>query len=196
MPPDELYLGDYVEVFQTEMCGYVVDRSEDKYLVRVHALDVQWHTRKQLVFIRRPPRKVWAKPTVGLIMSAEARQVGGDHYKRLTMQPMKFCMVNDWDCDAFQILRYLSRHHNKDGKKDIEKAIHCVELRAEQYEMHNRSCTALTDRISIEDYIEANGFDTNTAVALQYLEAWTYTGNGISHGALIRALRAILATYS
>jgi hypothetical protein len=130
------------------------------------------------------------------MMSAEARQVGGDHYKRLTMQPMKFCMRNDWDCDAFQILRYLSRHHNKDGKKDIEKAIHCVELRAEQVTSINRSCTAINDRITIEDYIDANGFDSNTAVALSYLEAWVYSGSGISQGALLRALRAILETYS
>lgn len=128
-------------------------------------------------------------------MSAETKQVGGDHYKVLGIQPMKFAMVNDWDCDAFQILRYVSRHMNKDGKKDIEKAIHCVDLRAEQIGPNNRSNTPILDRITMGEYVASNKFEGDTMLALLYLEEWTYSGSGIARGALVRVLRRILATY-
>lgn len=128
-------------------------------------------------------------------MSAENRQVGGNHYQKLGIQPLKFAMVNDWDAGAFSILKYLSRHRQKDGKKDIEKALHIVELRIEQVGSANRSCTALMNRISMFDYLESNDIRGDDRAALLLLDAWTYRGCDEDLKALIRVLNRILATY-
>lgn len=56
-------------------------------------------------------------------------QVGGDHYRRLTMQPIEFSAINGLNCFDFSILRYVTRHRTKTGAQDIQKAIQYVDLR-------------------------------------------------------------------
>lgn len=56
------------------------------------------------------------------------RQVGGNHYKDLAIQPAKYCQLNRLGSCETLAIRYITRHHKKDGRKDIEKAIHCLEM--------------------------------------------------------------------
>ena len=49
-------------------------------------------------------------------MSAHKKQVGGDHYKIMAIQPSHY------------IVKYITRHSIKGGRQDIEKVIHYAEL--------------------------------------------------------------------
>ena len=61
-------------------------------------------------------------------MSALEEQAGGSHYKNMKIQPIEYCMANNLNaCESF-VVKYVSRHRSKNGKEDIEKAIHCLEL--------------------------------------------------------------------
>ena len=55
------------------------------------------------------------------------RQVGGNHY-RSNVQHVTFCQRNHipW-CEASAI-KYIIRHRKKNGRQDLEKAIHYIEL--------------------------------------------------------------------
>lgn len=55
-------------------------------------------------------------------------QVGGDHYKRLAIQPTEYCQRNGLGFCEANVVKYVTRHHSKGGRKDIEKAIHYLEI--------------------------------------------------------------------
>ena len=56
------------------------------------------------------------------------RQVGGDHYRSMAIQPVEFIAANGLDFLAGSAIKYLCRHRAKGGRQDIEKAIHYCEL--------------------------------------------------------------------
>ena len=60
--------------------------------------------------------------------SALLNQVGGAHYKNLRIQPVEFCEINGLTSCQSSIVRYITRHKSKNGRVDIEKAIHYAEL--------------------------------------------------------------------
>jgi hypothetical protein len=63
--------------------------------------------------------------------SASERQVGGDHYGD-ELQPID--VIDAWGLDFYEgsALKYLARHRKKNGREDIEKAIHYLELLLER----------------------------------------------------------------
>jgi|10_taG_2_1085330.scaffolds.fasta_scaffold00416_32 hypothetical protein len=62
-------------------------------------------------------------------LSASDRQVGGDHYKDYEIQPGEYCQVNRLPYMESNAIKYITRHGKKhNGREDIEKAIHCLEL--------------------------------------------------------------------
>lgn len=56
------------------------------------------------------------------------KQVGGNHYKSLAIQPVEFCMVNGLNFCQSSAIKYICRYKDKGGKEDIDKAIHFLEL--------------------------------------------------------------------
>jgi len=60
-------------------------------------------------------------------MSAKDKQVGGDHYLN-DIQPRDYALSHGFNYDECMALRYLTRHRNKNGRQDIEKAIHCLQM--------------------------------------------------------------------
>ncbi len=60
--------------------------------------------------------------------SALADQVGGRHYKGLAIQPAEYCQRNLLPYCESSVIRYVTRHREKNGREDIEKAIHCLKL--------------------------------------------------------------------
>lgn len=56
-------------------------------------------------------------------------QVGGGHYAKLKIQPVEFIMENQWDFCAGSVVKYLTRYRDKNGRQDLEKAKHFVQLR-------------------------------------------------------------------
>jgi hypothetical protein len=63
-----------------------------------------------------------------------SKQVGGDHYAKMKVQPIQFIVANDIPYREANAIKYICRHKNKNGKQDIEKAIHYLEMILEDYD--------------------------------------------------------------
>lgn len=61
------------------------------------------------------------------------RQVNGDHYKNMKIQPIEFIIANDLGFCEGNIVKYICRHAAKGGVVDIDKVIHYAEILKEQY---------------------------------------------------------------
>ena len=61
-------------------------------------------------------------------MSALDKQVGGDYYKNLQIQPTEYNQRNGLGFCEGNVVKYVTRHRHKNGRQDIEKAIHYLEL--------------------------------------------------------------------
>lgn len=55
-------------------------------------------------------------------------QVGGDHYKKLKIQPMEYSMANKLDPCQHTIIKYVTRFRDKGGITDLRKAMHVLEM--------------------------------------------------------------------
>ena len=61
-------------------------------------------------------------------MSAYDKQVGGSHYKKMKIQPSKFVIENELLFPEGSVIKYICRHRFKNGKEDLEKAVHFIEM--------------------------------------------------------------------
>lgn len=59
---------------------------------------------------------------------ASNRQVGGDHYKKLAIQPAEYCFRNNLNNLESEAISYITRNRFKNGSEDIKKAIHSLEI--------------------------------------------------------------------
>ena len=59
---------------------------------------------------------------------AADKQVGGGHYKDLQIQPVHYCQMNQLNYCESAVIKYVTRHRAKNGRQDVEKAIHFLEL--------------------------------------------------------------------
>lgn len=61
------------------------------------------------------------------------KQVGGDWYKSMAIQPSVYCERNKLSHLQSQVVKYISRTGKKGEEEqeieDMEKAIHCIEMR-------------------------------------------------------------------
>lgn len=64
----------------------------------------------------------------GMSKSALDKQVSGSHYKDCGIQPIEYIHANGLDYFEGNAVKYITRHRKKNGKADIEKAIHYLEL--------------------------------------------------------------------
>jgi len=60
--------------------------------------------------------------------SALDKQISGDHYKSCGIQPIEYIHANGLDYFEGNAVKYITRHRKKNGRADIEKAIHYLEL--------------------------------------------------------------------
>jgi hypothetical protein len=66
------------------------------------------------------------------------RQVGGDHYERLAIQPTEYAHANGLGFIEGNIVKYVSRHRYKGGREDLLKALHYLnELLEREYPSDN-----------------------------------------------------------
>jgi len=56
------------------------------------------------------------------------KQVSGTHYKNKAIQPIQYIHANNLGFCEGNVIKYVTRHKNKNGRADIEKAIHYLEL--------------------------------------------------------------------
>ena len=72
--------------------------------------------------------------------SALDTQVGGDHYKKLKIQPMEYSMANKLDACQHTAIKYVTRFREKGGIADLYKAIHTIEMLIEFEEEKQNVC--------------------------------------------------------
>lgn len=60
--------------------------------------------------------------------SALHHQAGGYHYKILQIQPVEYIHANKIGYFEGNVIKYVTRHRDKNGKQDLEKAIHYLQL--------------------------------------------------------------------
>lgn len=56
------------------------------------------------------------------------RQVGGNHYTKLPIQPFEYSMANGLDPMQHTAIKYVTRFRDKGGVVDLRKAIHTIEM--------------------------------------------------------------------
>lgn len=59
-------------------------------------------------------------------MSAMQNQVGGDHYRKMAIQPIEYILANDLGFVDGAVVKYVSRWKEKGGIEDLEKAMHLL----------------------------------------------------------------------
>lgn len=62
------------------------------------------------------------------ITSALDKQVSGKHYKGCNIQPVEYIHANGLGYFEGNVIKYVTRYKDKNGKADLEKAIHYLEL--------------------------------------------------------------------
>lgn len=127
-------------------------------------------------------------------VNALHRQIGGDHYRNKAIQPVEFATANVLDPCAFSVLNYVTRHREKDGRRDVQKARHFVELRKDlgaswlSAPAKNREFV-----IDFVTYCQANRMVGYDVEALFALEKWIL---GVTdERPLLAALDQILTQY-
>ena len=55
-------------------------------------------------------------------------QVGGNHYVGLAIQPVEYAHKNGLNFCQGSIVKYVTRYKDKNGKQDLEKAKHFIDL--------------------------------------------------------------------
>lgn len=55
-------------------------------------------------------------------------QIGGDHYKKMNIQPIDFILANDLGFCEGNIIKYICRWGSKGGIEDLKKIKHYVDL--------------------------------------------------------------------
>ncbi len=133
------------------------------------------------------------------------KQVGGNHYSKLKIQPAEFIAANNWDFLSGSVFKYVTRYKDKNGRQDIEKAIHFLELRDHLYsydeldrlyEAHvswiSNSPKFKRELYSVADFVIANEFAVtdHRYKALMLLEELVF-----SHPAQVSELTKSLIVY-
>ena len=60
--------------------------------------------------------------------SSYDQQIGGSYYLKYKIQPSKFVVENKLLFPEGSAIKYICRHSKKDGKQDLLKAIHFIEM--------------------------------------------------------------------
>lgn len=61
-------------------------------------------------------------------MSALEKQIDGNHYTKLKIQPMEYSMANKLDACQHTVIKYVTRFRDKNGRVDLEKAKHVIDM--------------------------------------------------------------------
>ena len=55
-------------------------------------------------------------------------QVGGDHYRKMAIQPIEYIVKNRLGFIEGNIVKYATRHRDKNGAEDVRKIIHYARM--------------------------------------------------------------------
>lgn len=118
-------------------------------------------------------------------------QIGGQHYKGLVIQPITLSMANRYDACIHSSIKYVTRHEDKGGRQDLQKAAHFCALRIDSLVRKDIPFfQPATPRIEIERYLDANGIPEEEGFVIVELHRWAI-GDLISNGADLEAHRLV-----
>jgi len=61
-------------------------------------------------------------------------QIGGDHYKNMTLQPIEYILKNNMNFCEGNVIKYITRYKDKNGLEDLKKARHYLDMLIESFE--------------------------------------------------------------
>ena len=99
-------------------------------------------------------------------MNTLKSQVGGTHYCRLPMQPFELIFDTKADYWKGNIIKYVTRYKDKNGREDLEKAIH--------YNRHLLWLFAEKNYVPISTTRYGNEDKTARYCLLNSLDAWQH----------------------
>lgn len=107
------------------LLGVVTEVSKSKCLVLVHGNQKTYSKTSSTI----------VKPKEALVIPEEDpyKQVGGNHY-RMKIQPLDYIEANKLTFSEGNVIKYVSRHRNKNGLEDLFKAKHYLERIIAEYE--------------------------------------------------------------
>ena len=56
------------------------------------------------------------------------KQIGGSHYNNKAIQPIDYILENKLGYCEGNVIKYVTRHKDKNGAEDIKKAIHYLQF--------------------------------------------------------------------
>lgn len=66
-------------------------------------------------------------------MTSLDTQIGGDHYKELSIQPIEYILANKLGFCEGNVVKYITRYKSKNGLEDLKKAKHYIDMLIENY---------------------------------------------------------------
>lgn len=78
-------------------------------------------------------------------MSAKDEQIGGSHYKDISIQPIEFIFQNKIGFAEGNVIKYVTRWKQKNGVEDLKKARHYLDLLIE-FEEQNMILDSIIDK--------------------------------------------------
>lgn len=99
------------------------------------------------------------------MQSALDKQVGGDHYKHMVIQPITYIMENNLGYCEGNVIKYISRWRAKNGIVDLLKARHYIDILIEELERDKPQVIAVENHcgLSCDEHEE-----TDEATAISY----------------------------
>ena len=89
-------------------------------------------------------------------MSVYDKQIGGDHYKGMAIQPIQYIQANKLSYIEGNIVKYISRWRDKNGIEDLLKIKHYVEFLIEEETKTEQQPNDLRDE-KLKAYMDQTG---------------------------------------
>lgn len=121
---------------------------------------------------------------------ANAVQVGGNHYKKQPYQHWDFVLDASVPYLEAMVAKYVSRHMNKNGRQDLEKALHFLKKLEEEidavrvgkrHRVSSRASVlaglARNDAVAVLEFITLNNLPTPEARIIYKTVLWAEGGD-------------------
>ena len=63
-----------------------------------------------------------------MITSSLVKQIGGNHYSKLAIQPVEYITKNKLSYLQGNVIKYVTRYKDKNGLQDLQKAKHYIDM--------------------------------------------------------------------
>ena len=84
------------------------------------------------------------------------KQVGGDHYSKMKIQPAEFINKNKMLFAEGNAIKYICRHINKGGEQDLQKAKHYIDMIIERDYGDDAEKSKVFAGVSIKDPVDSD----------------------------------------